>query len=172
VTLAEHWNGTAWSIQATPANTGNDSDLVNVSCASASECVADGFSLPSVGKKAALVELWNGTEWKVQTTATLPKGDEQSWFDGISCPSAKDCIAVGGVVSTVEGIVPLIESWNGSKWTLQSAPGPGRLDRSTARRRVLLGCVEVHASRTVVEGTQQHRNARRADMGTVRLALR
>ena len=123
VTLAERWNGTAWAVQTTPTK-GNDSNLVSVSCASASECVASGFYLSSAGKKAALVELWNGKEWKILTTATLPKEDEQSWLESISCPSTKHCTAVGAVVTTLNGIVPLAESYNGTTWTVQTTPTP------------------------------------------------
>ena len=97
---------------------------MSVSCASASECVASGFSLPSIGKEAALAELWNGKEWKILTTATLPKEDEQSWFESVSCPSSKQCTAVGAVVTVAKGIVPLAESYNGSTWTVQSTPTP------------------------------------------------
>ena len=124
VTLAERWNGTAWSVQSTPINKGENSNLVSVSCASASECVASGFSQPSIGIFAPLAELWNGKEWKILTTATLPKEDEQPRFESISCPSAKDCIAVGGFFSTSMGSVSLVESYNGSTWTLQSTPTP------------------------------------------------
>ncbi len=123
VTLAERWNGTAWSVQSTPTK-GNDSNLVSVSCVSASECVASGFDLSSAGKQSALVELWNGKEWKILTTATLPKEDEQSWLEGVSCPSSKHCTAVGAVVTTLNGIVPLAESYNGSTWTVQTTPTP------------------------------------------------
>jgi Neprosin len=123
VTLAERWNGTAWAIQTIPATTGSNSNLTSVSCASASECVASGFSTPTAGKSAALVELWNGKEWKTQTTATLPKEDEKSSLESVSCPSSKHCTAVGSVTNK-QGIAPLIESYNGSSWTLQSAPAP------------------------------------------------
>ncbi len=123
VTLAERWNGTAWSIQSTPTQ-GNTSNLVSVSCSSTSECVASGVDLSSAGKQSTLVELWNGKEWKILTTATLPKEDERSWFESVSCPSSKHCTAVGVVVTTLNGIVPLAESYNGSKWTLQTTPTP------------------------------------------------
>jgi len=123
VTLAERWNGTAWSVQSTPTQ-GNTSNLASVSCSSASECVASGIYLTSSGKQSTLVELWNGKEWKILTTATLPKEDERSWFESVSCPSSKDCTAVGVVVTTLNGIVPLAESYNGSKWTLQTTPTP------------------------------------------------
>ncbi len=121
ITLAERWNGTAWSIQSTPTE-GNDSDLVSVSCASASECVASGLHLSgSPVKHLPLVESWNGKEWKVLTTATLPKEDEQSWLESVSCPSAKDCTAVGSVHTKLY-ILPLVETYNGSTWTVQSTP--------------------------------------------------
>jgi hypothetical protein len=123
VTLAERWNGTAWSVQSTPTS-GNDANLESVSCASASECVASGFDLSSAGKQAALVELWNGKEWKTLTTATLPKEDEQSWLESVSCPSSKHCTAVGAVVTTLNGIVPLAEGYNGTTWSVQTTPTP------------------------------------------------
>ncbi len=123
VTLAERWNGTAWAVQSTPTQ-GNTSNLVSVSCSSASECVASGVSLSSSGKQSALVELWNGKEWKILTTAMLPKEDERSWFESVSCSSSKHCIAVGLAVTTLNGIVPLAESYNGSTWTVQSTPTP------------------------------------------------
>ena len=88
VTLAEQWNGTAWSVQSTPTTEGNDSTLVSVSCVSGSECIASGFSTSS-GKHKALVRLWNGKEWTVQTTAKLPKEDKESWFASVSCPKRK-----------------------------------------------------------------------------------
>jgi hypothetical protein len=123
VTLAERWNGTAWSVQSTPT-VSNNSDLVSVSCPSASECVADGIDI-SGATRSTLVELWNGKEWKIQTTAKLPKEDEEPWFESISCPSSKHCTAVGIVFDTkLEEGVPLVESWNGSTWTVQSTPVP------------------------------------------------
>jgi hypothetical protein len=122
-TLAERWNGTAWSVQSTPTQ-GNTSNLVSVSCSWASECVARGVYLSSSGKQSTLVELWNGKEWKILTTATLPKEDERSWFESVSCPSSKHCTAVGVAVTTLNGIVPLAESYNGTTWTVQTTPTP------------------------------------------------
>jgi hypothetical protein len=44
-------------------------------------------------------------------------------LNGVSCPSAGDCTAVGGTSDGVQS-VPLAEGWNGSTWTLQAAPYP------------------------------------------------
>lgn len=66
-TLAERWNGTAWSIQSTPNPTGStDSYLFADSCTSASACTAVGYGLAT--SYAALAEGWNGTTWSIQST--------------------------------------------------------------------------------------------------------
>jgi hypothetical protein len=46
---------------------------------------------------------------------------------GVSCPSAAACTAVGKYVNPgVE--LTLIESWNGTKWTVTHSPSPGTRD--------------------------------------------
>lgn len=157
-TLAERWNGTSWSVQTTPTE-GNDSDLVSVSCASTSECVAGGSYLPSTGKKAALTELWNGKEWKTEATATLPAEDKNPRFESVSCPASKDCIAVGSVVTTVYGLIPLIESWNGSKWTLQT---PATLEHAVEVELFGISCSAANACTAVGEYNPTTEKGRRA----------
>ena len=41
VALAEHWNGTSWTIDTVPTPSGFD-DLSGVACASATSCIAVG----------------------------------------------------------------------------------------------------------------------------------
>jgi hypothetical protein len=66
LTLAEHWNGTAWAIQKTPNPSGaQQSVLYGVSCTSASACTAAGSDSTSSG---TLAERWNGTAWTIQKT--------------------------------------------------------------------------------------------------------
>jgi hypothetical protein len=91
--LAEHWNGTTWSLQATPKVTGSQvNDLSGVSCISSSSCTAVGHSALSTGP-VALSEHWNGSEWAVQTTPNPSGPDVQ--LEGVSCVSAAACTAVG-----------------------------------------------------------------------------
>jgi hypothetical protein len=61
--LAERWNGSAWTIQPT-VNPGNDVDLYSVSCASPTACTAVGrtFGGATTGW-TSLIEQWNGTTW-------------------------------------------------------------------------------------------------------------
>jgi hypothetical protein len=109
-TLAESWNGTTWTIQATPNVAGKErSQLNGVSCTSATSCIAVGYS--STGStKSALAESWNGTAWTIQTTPT-----EALELNGVSCTSATACTAVGGQRAV---------RWNGTTWTIQAVPTP------------------------------------------------
>jgi hypothetical protein len=70
--LIERWNGTTWSIQASPAIPGEDVSLFEVSCAAANACTAVGsLSHNSVQSDRTLAESWNGTAWTVQPTPDI-----------------------------------------------------------------------------------------------------
>ncbi|HME02522.1 MAG TPA: neprosin family prolyl endopeptidase [Solirubrobacteraceae bacterium] len=159
VTLAEVWNGTSWSVQTTPANKGEDSVLDNISCVSAKECIATGYYLPTIGKTMPLAEIWNGTAWKVQTLATLPKQDENAWLASVSCPAAKSCIAVGRADNSINGQISLAESWNGTKWTLQTTPKP---EHSIGEELRAVSCSAAGACTAVGEYNNYVEGGRRA----------
>jgi hypothetical protein len=81
-TLAEHWNGSTWAIQPTPTPSGvSKSELLGVSCPSATSCTATGDYRTSSGFYQALAEHWNGSTWAVQSTPSMP-----SSLDAVSCP--------------------------------------------------------------------------------------
>jgi hypothetical protein len=98
VTLAERWNGTAWTVQTTPnpgSAEGTYSTLEGVSCTSATACTAVGSSNPiATGLTATLAERWNGTAWSIQATPN-PSGAETSELNEVSCPSDSACAAAG-----------------------------------------------------------------------------
>ena len=115
VTLAESWNGTAWSVQRTPNPPGvTSSTLTGVSCTSATFCIAVGQATTATSS-LPLAEVWNGTAWSIQQTPSVT--DAQ--FSGVSCTSASACTAVG---AGYDGVVA--ETWNGTSWSIQQAPGP------------------------------------------------
>jgi hypothetical protein len=65
-TLAEHWDGTAWTVETSPSPE-KFSALTSVSCTSATFCVAvGGRALSASGAASPLVETWNGATWSVQ----------------------------------------------------------------------------------------------------------
>jgi hypothetical protein len=114
-TLAEAWNGTSWSIQRSPGPNGATPQFTGVSCVSASACEA-------VGSPGAFAERWNGTVWSLQPSP--PGINVDSRFSGVSCASPKACAAAGTFSVGAGGEVPLAEVWDGTMWSIQTAPSP------------------------------------------------
>jgi hypothetical protein len=124
VPLAESWNGTEWSIKATPSPSGaQTTTLSGVSCTSPTSCTATGDYLNGSGNDwETLAERWNGTEWTIQTTPN-PTGSTVSVLTSVSCTSSTACTATGYANSS--GVyVTLAERWNGSTWSVQTTPNP------------------------------------------------
>jgi hypothetical protein len=91
--LAEIWNGTGWTVQATPSLSNTRvSGFNGVSCSHAGPCTAVGYL--NRGRLQALAEHWNGTSWSVQS-GTKPPNAQPSDFNGVSCATKTACTAVG-----------------------------------------------------------------------------
>jgi hypothetical protein len=69
-----------------------------------------------------LAERWNGTKWSIQNTPN-PRGSTQIGLQGVSCTSASACTAVGAYFNGIARL-PLVERWNGTKWSIQRASNP------------------------------------------------
>jgi hypothetical protein len=130
-TLIETWNGTAWSIVPSPnpgAGTGNF--LFGVSCVTAAFCAAVGhYGPPSTAKENPITEIWNGSTWSV---APNPPKLHNADLESVSCISATACIAAGShrrIAPPARGT--LIESWNGSSWSVVPSPNAGTDDRNS-----------------------------------------
>ncbi len=121
VTLAEAWNGSAWSMQATPNPAGATSTtLTGVSCRSAGDCAAVGDSYNG-SVTTTVAESWNGSHWTIQSTPNVG-GATTSQLNGVSCVSATACTAVG--YSSNGTGSPLAEVFNGSAWKIQPTQDP------------------------------------------------
>lgn len=122
--LAEGWNGSSWSLQATPKLPGvTYSLLYDVSCSSASACTAVGSD--SIGM---LGETWNGRDWSSQAP-TSPSQASSTDLQAVSCIAATSCTAVGMYSEIPKGggtpvDYPLAEGWNGVNWTIDPTPNP------------------------------------------------
>jgi hypothetical protein len=124
-TLAESWNGTAWSVTPTPNNGIGSNALSGVSCVSTTFCQAVGNAAnATTGVVQTLIESWNGTAWTVSTSANATT-TSTNILEGISCVSTTFCEAVGYYVNTGNVIQPLIESFNGTSWSVSTTPAAG-----------------------------------------------
>jgi hypothetical protein len=126
VPVAAQWNGSAWISQAVPNPAKSTvAELNAVSCVSASSCEAGGYLEVQVtaDDPKALAEGWNGDAWQLQHPVA-PPGATDNVLNGISCPSATYCEAVGTHYDSAGNQDILAETWNGQKWTIQSTPDP------------------------------------------------
>jgi hypothetical protein len=123
--LAERWNGRHWSIQPVPLPAGGTlSTLSGVSCPTTKVCVAVGSYFASYGKYATLVERWNGTKWRIESTPNV-SASAHDYLVGISCPTPRRCAAVGRYTddfSRQETEGSLAERWNGTRWVIEPTP--------------------------------------------------
>jgi hypothetical protein len=109
-----------------PYVSGGLDHLSAVSCVTALDCTAVGWYYASPQGDQTLVETWDGTTWSVVPS---PNEEGNNYLLGVSCVSPTECMAVGKFDRTT-GIGPyldqdLVESWNGSSWTIVNAPTEG-----------------------------------------------
>ena len=121
-TLVESWNGTSWSIISSP-NEGSNPGLDRVSCTSSTNCVAVGSYNNSSSVEQTLVEAWDGTSWSIISSAN--EGSRQNALNGVSCISSANCVAVGFYVNSSSMEQTLVETWNGTSWSIVSSPNKG-----------------------------------------------
>ncbi len=108
-TLIENWNGSNWTISPSPGQ----AELFAVSCTSSTNCAAVG----------EINESWNGTAWSIVPSPT-PSSSNYN-LSGVSCTNSTSCMAVGYYDNASLTSQTLIESWNGSTWTVVPSPNLG-----------------------------------------------
>jgi hypothetical protein len=117
-----------WKVQKTPnLKESLGSALSDVSCISATSCVAVGDHENSDGDTLTLAEVWNGATWKIQKTPN-PTGSTSNTLSGVSCTVASICTAVGGYDDGFQFV--LAEVWNGTAWKIQKMPTPTNFGES------------------------------------------
>lgn len=121
-TLAEEWDGSAWTIVPS-ANTSSTehNQLFDVSCGRPRSCTAVGYTTSTGFANRALIETWDGSTWTVVPGANTSTTQSIQLF-GVSCRGRRTCIAVGDT-SGGTSIQTLVESWNGSLWSIAPSPG-------------------------------------------------
>jgi hypothetical protein len=119
--LALHWDGSAWSrVPAANTSAAQYNYLLGVSCASATSCVAVGYSTGS--QHQTLIQRWDGTAWSIVASPNTSAAQPNLLHD-VECVAASDCWAVGSAVDALTGFErTLIQRWNGSAWSVVTSP--------------------------------------------------
>jgi len=132
--LIEHYDGSAWTVDAVPAQTNFDVHLNAVRGTSASNAWAVGSTQKKRGGLLrTVIDHWDGTSWTRQPSPTFVGVSTQ--LLGVAATSASDAWAVGGTDSFA-----VIEHDDGTSWTnvpfsrpsgfsrLQGVASPGSSD--------------------------------------------
>ena len=108
---------------SSPSGPGSVSNALNgVSCLAATSCKAVGWYVTPTSGNLTLIASWNGTAWSVAPSPNAPETTSDGLY-GVSCVSAISCKAVGYAYGqTTTTAHTLLESWNGSNWSIVSSP--------------------------------------------------
>ena len=118
-TLIAHWDGSAWTQQASrnPGGSAGFSDLNGVAATSPANAWAVG-SYSDGGAQLTLIEHWNGAAWK--RVPSPNRGGPANTLNAVAAVSASNAWAVGSTRFSRT----LIEHWNGKTWKIVPSPTP------------------------------------------------
>jgi hypothetical protein len=110
--LAEHFNGTSWSVLSTPSPT-SGSFFKSVAAAASNDVWAVGVGGTN---NATLIEHWNGANWSEVSSPTMPTG---SALASVTAPASNNAWAVGANSTSNNA---LVEHWDGKSWSVVPSP--------------------------------------------------
>lgn len=115
-TLAEHWDGTRWSIIATPKVSQPTARLNSAATDPQGDVWAAGYSdNPSCLCGKTIVEHWTGLSW---SRITSPNPGVADYINGMTATSASDVWVVGQEWTSQNSFVPLIMHYDGQHWNI------------------------------------------------------
>jgi hypothetical protein len=117
------WNGSYWTRLRSPHTGSAYAELDGVSCTATDFCVAVGSFSPDPSSSQTLIESWYGTGLAIVPSPNTATG---GGLRAVSCVSSSSCTAVG----SSEGDQALVESWNGSDWSIVQTPEIGAVGNS------------------------------------------
>ncbi len=119
-TLIEQWNGTRWSVIASP-NLSDFDDLYGVTAVSASDVWTVGYYTSAGFGGKTLIEQWNGSSWSAVSSPNV--GPSANYLYSAAAISVSNVVAVGDYFkSSIAADQTLTEHWNGTKWSVVDSP--------------------------------------------------
>ncbi len=100
-----------------------------VSCPASRVCVAVGFEVTDSGVSLPLAESSTSAGWTVMNVPD-PSDTIAATLQSVSCSAPTQCTAVGFATSPAGQDLGLVETWDGTAWTIQTAPDPAGADQS------------------------------------------
>jgi hypothetical protein len=120
--VAATLSGGTWRLSPVPARGTSTNNLWNVSCVSATRCVAVGFyANVATGFSKTLIATFDGATWTLAATPNRPNVD--NYLFGVDCTDATHCVAVGRSFDTqTSSSRSLVLTLTGTKWSITAVP--------------------------------------------------
>jgi RHS repeat-associated protein len=122
-TIAEHWNGSTWSLTNAAAPGAGGNLLNGVTCVTSSDCWAAGSSSgDSTEPSMSFLNHWDGTAWA--SPAVVASSSQLNYeFGAVACPATGNCLSVGYAYDNeTYRYQPVAARWNGSTWAMTTMP--------------------------------------------------
>src|SRR5262249_21548207 len=119
-TLAEHWNGSSWTVIPTPDPGSAGNHLYAVDAVSPDNIWAAGMQLGADSPDQGLVEHWNGRKWSA-VALPAPASADLVMLDGITATASQVCVA-GEADGPEGGGQPFVEGYQDGTWTIPQLP--------------------------------------------------
>jgi len=97
--------------------------MTSTVCSAPARPAAWASVLPDGKVEQTLVESWNGTSWS--STTSPDTGTGNNVLNAVSCTSSTSCVAVGFYYNGSSVAQTLVESWNGTAWSIITTPNKG-----------------------------------------------
>lgn len=119
-TLVEHWDGHRWSVvpAADPGSTGNS--FYGVVAQKRGTVWAVGQQNPPSGPDQPLIEAWDGRRWQVVPSPR--HGTASGALFSVAATHGNRLVAVGQTEDAVAASQPLVETFDGRRWTDAAIP--------------------------------------------------
>jgi hypothetical protein len=114
--LAEHWDGSAWTMVAVSPDDGVS--LFDVSADASDDAWAIG---ETGGEEPILIEHWDGASWTASPSDPTGSGGN---LIAVVALSPDDVWAAGHYSTDGLHLTALVEHWDGGSWSIVSAPSP------------------------------------------------
>ncbi len=124
-TLIEHWNGTQWSVVASPNPTNRINVLHGVGVVSANDVWAVGNTSRASNPSSirTMVQHWDGTKWSVVPSPNHSTGSNA--LLSLTVIAANEIWAVGNYDTGNPPEQTLTERWDGTSWKVVVSPNVG-----------------------------------------------
>ncbi|HEV2374747.1 MAG TPA: hypothetical protein VGS19_21615 [Streptosporangiaceae bacterium] len=124
-TLAEHWDGRAWSVVPTPVRQ-DSPQFASVAALSPADvwAVGDVFNTSQPPYGRTLTEHFDGRSWRAVPSPN--PGPQDDSLDAVAAVSPNDVWAVGNASPALGVVLTLAEHWDGRHWRVVPTPNvPG-----------------------------------------------